>query len=500
MAIIGKISINSPTDLTASRSFTGTSAADDYVAFAGSVVPLFSEFYLNNLGNLTFAIEAVSIGKSVTYTLANSSPSTAIEGFQRSGSSNESYNGLSLIAGPGDYSTQTGSYYFYGTKGNDTIIAPLNSLQASNLQGWTGDDTLIGGNGENTFQAGPGKNEMQGKNGADTYRSKTEYMANDTIIDDGTEGGRDALQVLLTTKIQWDWSFTRLGNDLIGVVNDAAGSYNFISKNQYLNTNSGLEGLTLFAQDHIGVWRGVAFKAANSATWSAFGEAGTSASDTFMPDKAGLGAEKDSYRAWGQDGNDLLYRWSNKNAYSFFDGGDGIDTVVYNQARSAYTITKYASSAASEGFTVRNNTAPSTVSPDNMTRVERFIFSDKKLAFDSNSTQVAKILGAVFGKGAVTNKEYVGIGLNLMDQGMSYTDLCALALSVTGRVQPGDIVDLLYSNVVGVKPSAGDKALFVQMLNNGVSAGDLVRLAADTSLNESNIGLTGLVANGIEFI
>lgn len=500
MAIVGKLSINSATDFTASKSYTGTSAADDYIEFAASATPLFSEFYLNSLGNLTYVIDVPSIGKSANYIFARASAATAIEGLQRTGAATESYNGLSLFAGPGDYSAKTNGYSFYGTTGNDLVIAPLNSLNASNLQGWTGDDTLIGGNTDNTFSPGPGKNEMQGKNGADTYRTRTEYLSNDTIIDDGTDTERDALQVYLSTKTSWNWSFERVGNDLVGKIDDAVSSYSFTSKDQYLNTTSGLEGITLFAADHVGTFRSTAFKTENSSNWGNFAEAGTSASDTFKPDTVGMGTEKNTYRAWGNDGNDLLNRWSNKNHYNFFDGGNGIDTVVYTQARADYTLTKYAASVGLEGVTVRNNTAPSTVSSDNMTRVERFVFSDKKVAFDTNALQAAKALGAVFGKGAVSIKEYVGIGLSLMDSGLSYTDLCGLALSVTGKTEPGDVVDLIYSNVVGVKPSAGDKALFVQMLNSGVSKGDLVRFAADTSLNETNIGLIGLATNGIEFV
>ncbi|WP_322993518.1 hypothetical protein [Limnohabitans sp.] len=498
MANIGKISVNTATDFTASKAFTGTSATDDYVEFAATSVPIFSDFYVNPVGNLTMAIDAASISKSASYTFAYASPATAVEGFQRSGSSRESFNSLALFAGPGDYSAQTGGYSFYATSGNDLLIAPLNSLFGSSLQGWLGDDTLIGGNGDNTLQGGPGKNEMQGKNGADTYRTKTEYFSTDTIIEEGTDSEHDALQVYLTARSTWNVSFERVGNDLLGKVNDAVGTYTFTSKGQYLTPNSGLEGLTLYAADNLGPWRGFAFKVA-STTGSNMVEAGTAANDTFKPDSLGMGADRTAYRAWGNDGNDLMNRWSNKNFYNFFDGGNGIDTVVYAQASTDYTLTKYAASVGYEGFTVRNKTAPTTVVSDNMTSVERFVFSDKKLAFDTNASQVAKILGAVFGKSAVTNKEYVKIGLTYMDAGMSYTDLCALALSVTRKTDPGDVVDLIYTNLVGVKPPAGDKALFVQMLKSGVTNGELVRFAADLSLNETNIGLIGLAANGIEF-
>ena len=48
-------------------------------------------------------------------------------------------------------------------------------------------------------------------------------------------------------------------------------------------------------------------------------------------------------------------------------------------------------------------------------------------------------------------------------------------------------------------PSTTDKAPFVKMLADGMKAGDLVVLAADTALNTTNIGLVGLMQTGIEY-
>ncbi len=66
---------------------------------------------------------------------------------------------------------------------------------------------------------------------------------------------------------------------------------------------------------------------------------------------------------------------------------------------------------------------------DYLTNVGRLKFSDKSIALDldGNAGTTAKILGAVFGKDAVNNKNYVGIGLNFLDTGWSYDNLVGLA-------------------------------------------------------------------------
>ncbi|NDD11572.1 MAG: hypothetical protein EB072_02740 [Betaproteobacteria bacterium] len=64
----------------------------------------------------------------------------------------------------------------------------------------------------------------------------------------------------------------------------------------------------------------------------------------------------------------------------------------------------------------------------------------------------AKALGAVFGKAAVSNPEYVGIGLDLLDsKGYSYQKLLlnAIDTKLGPGASPERIIDLLYTNVVG---------------------------------------------------
>jgi hypothetical protein len=134
--------------------------------------------------------------------------------------------------------------------------------------------------------------------------------------------------------------------------------------------------------------------------------------------------------------------------------------------------------------------------------VYRFQFKDTNIAFDlnGNAGQVAKILGAVFGKTAISNKSYVGIGLGLLDAGMSSSTLASLAVNASGAVSPDQIVTELWTNVIGSAPQVSDKAPFIAMLNNGTSVGDLAVLAANTTFNINNINLIGLTQTGIQFL
>jgi hypothetical protein len=185
----------------------------------------------------------------------------------------------------------------------------------------------------------------------------------------------------------------------------------------------------------------------------------------------------------GQAGTDL------------FDGGLGTDTVVYSGPLVQYTVNKSGSRYIVSEPTGSDGT-------DYLTNIERLKFKDKFIAIDldGNAGTTAKILGAVFGKESVSNKSYVGIGLNFLDTGWTYDNLAALALDAAGAKTNDQIVSLLWTNVIGTKPTAADKQPFITLLENGMTAGALAHLAADTSFNTTNINLVGLAQTGIEYI
>ena len=179
----------------------------------------------------------------------------------------------------------------------------------------------------------------------------------------------------------------------------------------------------------------------------------------------------------------------------FVDGGEGIDSAYYKNQLSDYSI-------AWEGNDLQVTYGNDENKADTLRAVERLTFSDKSLAFDleGNAGYVAKLLNVVFGNESLQNTEYVGIGLNLLDSGMSYEALIELALNAAGAATNEAVVQRLYINLVGSAPSSSEAALYVGLLDNGMSKGALGNIAADHALNLMDIDLVGLAQTGIEYI
>ena len=179
---------------------------------------------------------------------------------------------------------------------------------------------------------------------------------------------------------------------------------------------------------------------------------------------------------------------------------DGSSAAAYKKPSTNYTL-----SATSTGFQAlaKDGTGLYT-----FTKIERIQFTDKSVAFDfannGAASLVAKTLVAVFGASSVTqHPDYVGIGLKFIDQDANatsagkYSDIMALALSVA--VPSGShaqVVNLLYTNVVGVAPTPAQAQPFVDMLDKGAqSLASLGVMAADLV----NITAMGLPQNGMPY-
>ena len=180
------------------------------------------------------------------------------------------------------------------------------------------------------------------------------------------------------------------------------------------------------------------------------------------------------------------------------NGLSGIDTVNFSGLMSAFSITHTATDVTVTGLPGAQTT--------HLTNVERLHFDDNNLALDmsGNAGTSAKLIAALFGKSTLGNEVYVGLGIRLLDGGMSEHDLAALAVAsnqftaAAGSTSNTDFVRLVYHNVTGVDPSAQALANFVGLLDSGAdSKADLAVLAAEHALNQVN--LVG-VANGIAFV
>jgi len=176
-------------------------------------------------------------------------------------------------------------------------------------------------------------------------------------------------------------------------------------------------------------------------------------------------------------------------------GGAGIDTVDYSAISSNSVLWNLNGQGKwlikSSDFKI----------DDIASEVERLNFANKSVALDlnGNAGTTAKILGAVFGRESLSNMNYVGIGLHFLDAGWTYDNLAGLALDAAGVKTNDQIVSLLWTNVIGTKPTTTDKAPYIALLENGMTPGALAHLAADSSFNTTNINLVGLLQTGIEY-
>ncbi len=191
------------------------------------------------------------------------------------------------------------------------------------------------------------------------------------------------------------------------------------------------------------------------------------------------------------------------------DGGEGIDQANYAGTRAQATLTHHISDNA---WTVSTTTEGS----DTLIDIERLRFADVSVALDldadGHAGQAAKIIGAVFGTPYLSHKDFVGIGLQLLDGGMAYPDLISLALGTDlfkqlagatagGVVSNTQFVDFIYRNVVGAAPSPQELADFVGLLDSKAhTQASLALLACEASINLLHIDLVGLAAHGIDYI
>lgn len=191
--------------------------------------------------------------------------------------------------------------------------------------------------------------------------------------------------------------------------------------------------------------------------------------------------------------------------FDLVDGGDGVDTVLVLANRAQFTITREdtltyidtisAASGGGDQLRVRN--------------VERLAFNDVKVALDLSTTQAAGqaalLIGAVMGRNTVlTNKELMGVGIGLFDQGLSMLDLSAAVMrlpiwnGLAGGSSNSQIATYLLTLVYGTTPSSADLNAAVASLTNDVQ-GDFLSHLALSSANQTQIDLVGLFKHGMMY-
>jgi hypothetical protein len=195
----------------------------------------------------------------------------------------------------------------------------------------------------------------------------------------------------------------------------------------------------------------------------------------------------------GSAGNDVLNGFGADDAIY---GGAGADTARYSGNRGNYVI----------GGTAPNFTVAGPDGSDTLTGIERLRFADRGIAFDLGPGEAAastvRVIGAALNETLII-PEFVGIGLQLFDAGMSMTQVCELVANQVLRLSDAAFVTQVFTNVVGTPPEPGVRDDFVDLLQGSggpLTQGQLLEVAANTDLNALQINLVGLQASGVEFV
>lgn len=395
------------------------------------------------------------------------------------GQENDTLSGIeNIIGGDGDdtilgndldnmLSGGAGADMLDGRAGNDVLVLD-------------GDDNAIGGTGNDQFVIGLGNMTIDGGDGIDvldfgtlggtiridtvagTYVAELEFDKPVWKDDSGT-APRNSGNVMLTPQgvLEAEATYANSTNDLA--------FFSVFEDNSGTDTDLEIDFIT-DAKSAAGTFTNIEQFVAGAAQLI-----GSSADDQFNGDD-GVNIFE------GLQGNDI------------FDGKGGSDTAIFSNPIASYTITR-----SSDRFEVISTTNDD--GQDTLINVERLQFSDIGIAYDLNTSagQVAKVLGAAFGREHVRNPEFVGVGLDLLDDGMTYEELAELAIKIAGGNTPEKIVTLLWTNLAGSPPTAGQAQPFIDVLNNGMTTGEFGVLAAETDLNVVNIDLIGLSNTGIEY-
>ena len=148
--------------------------------------------------------------------------------------------------------------------------------------------------------------------------------------------------------------------------------------------------------------------------------------------------------------------------------------------------------ASTNGFTLQRMTDGAMLE---LVNVERVTLSDTQLTLDldGHAGEAAKLIGAVGG-----NKPLVGEVIRALDAGVSAQSLAQLGLQLLGANTPGQVLQLLWTNVVGSARTPAQLQPFIDMMAQGLTGGEVAVLDSNLELEAVRIDLIGLAHMGIE--
>ncbi|GAB2840390.1 hypothetical protein GCM10027277_04180 [Pseudoduganella ginsengisoli] len=192
----------------------------------------------------------------------------------------------------------------------------------------------------------------------------------------------------------------------------------------------------------------------------------------------------------GTSGND---RFVAQPGSETFDGGVGLDTVVYGGAKSTYTVNN------GTALQIVDNTGT-----DTLISIERVQFADGALAFDTSGTagQAYRLYRAAFNR--TPDDKGLGYWIYQIDKGLALHDAAGSFVGSTefkerygASTTDAAFVDLLYQNVLHRAPDASGAAYWNNVLHGGEPRENVLMYFSESTENVA--GAASLIGNGISY-
>lgn len=217
--------------------------------------------------------------------------------------------------------------------------------------------------------------------------------------------------------------------------------------------------------------------------------------------------------ARGLAGNDVFVGYKGDD---YFDGGSGIDTMKFSGQRSQYNVNLNASIESKSiigkyfnGVTV-SDTVADRDGTDSAIDVERFVFSDATLAFDSvgNAGKAYRVYKAAFARDPMAgDKAGLGYWVSQIDKGMDMVEVAARFIdSPEFRTLYGqnpsnaDFLTKVYTNVLGRTPDQSGYSWWLNQLNTNPEKTRQKVLADFSESQENQDSVAALIGNGIQYL
>jgi hypothetical protein len=192
----------------------------------------------------------------------------------------------------------------------------------------------------------------------------------------------------------------------------------------------------------------------------------------------------------GTDGNDYLV---GKGDGQHLDGGKGIDSVYYDDAKTIFSV----SHVGGDTFQVRGWFG----APDTLSGIERLIFNQRSMALDidGHGGQAYRLYQAAFNR--TPDEAGLGYWIKQVDGGQSLTSVAHDFIASTefsntygAKLSDSAFVNQLYQNVLHRAGDAGGVAYWEKTLHDGGSRDSV--LVAFSESAENQAALVGKIGDG----